>query len=50
MKGQISSILLVGEFEIAQKWSEMINQFAILFEGRVPMGGLSSNSLIQNPV
>ena len=25
-----------------------MNQFAILFEGRVPMGGLSSNSLTQN--
>jgi hypothetical protein len=25
-----------------------LNQFAILFDGRVPMGGLSSNSLTQN--
>ena len=25
-----------------------MNQFAILFEGRVPMGGLGSNSLTQN--
>jgi putative transposase len=32
-----------------KNWSGAINQFAILFEGRVPMGGLSSNSLTQNP-
>jgi putative transposase len=25
-----------------------MNQFAILFEGRVPTGGLNSNSLTQN--
>jgi len=30
-------------------WSAAMNQFAILFEGRVPMGGLGSNSLTQNP-
>jgi putative transposase len=30
-----------------QNWSAALNQFAILFEGRVPMGGLSSNSLTQ---
>jgi putative transposase len=29
-------------------WSAALNQFAILFDGRVPMGGLSSNSLTQN--
>jgi putative transposase len=28
-------------------WSAALNQFAILFEGRVPMGGLNSNSLTQ---
>jgi len=28
-------------------WSAALNQFAILFEGRVPMGGLGSNSLTQ---
>nr|MDQ3819942.1 transposase [Acidobacteriota bacterium] len=28
-------------------WSGALNQFAILFDGRVPMGGLGSNSLIQ---
>jgi putative transposase len=28
-------------------WSAALNQFAILFDGRVPMGGLSSNSLTQ---
>jgi len=33
-----------------KNWSGALNQFAILFEGRVPMGGLSSNSLTQNPV
>jgi hypothetical protein len=31
-----------------KNWSGAMNQFAILFEGRVPMGGLSSNSLTQN--
>jgi putative transposase len=29
-------------------WSAALNQFAILFDGRVPMGGLSSNSLTQS--
>src|ERR1043165_6215006 len=28
-------------------WSAALNQFGILFEGRVPMGGLSQNSLTQ---
>lgn len=32
-----------------KNWSGALNQFAILFEGRVPMGGLGSNSLTQNP-
>jgi putative transposase len=31
-----------------KNWSGALNQFAILFEGRVPMGGLGSNSLTQN--
>jgi putative transposase len=31
-----------------KNWSGAMNQFAILFEGRVPMAGLSSNSLTQN--
>ena len=31
-------------------WSGAMNQFAILFEGRVPIAGLISNSLTQNPV
>jgi len=31
-----------------KNWSGAMNQFAIIFEGRVPMGGLSSNSLTQN--
>jgi putative transposase len=31
-----------------QNWSAALNQFAILFDGRVPMGGLSSNPLTQN--
>jgi putative transposase len=30
-------------------WSGAMNQFAILFEGRVPMSGLG-NSFTQNPV
>jgi putative transposase len=29
-------------------WSAALNQFAILFEGRVPMGGISSHSLTQS--
>ena len=29
-------------------WSAAMNQFAILFEGRVPIGGLNQNSLTQN--
>jgi putative transposase len=31
-----------------QNWSGAMNQFAILFDGRVPMGGLNQNSLTQN--
>jgi putative transposase len=31
-----------------KNWSGAMNQCAILFEGRVPMGGLSSNPLTQN--
>jgi putative transposase len=31
-------------------WSAALNQFAILFDGRVPMGGLSANSLTQNQI
>ena len=31
-------------------WSGAMNQFAILFEWRVPIAGLSSNSLTQNPI
>ena len=29
-------------------WSGALNQFAILFDGRVPMGGIGANSLTQN--
>jgi putative transposase len=29
-------------------WSAAMNQFAILFDARVPMGGLNQNSLTQN--
>jgi putative transposase len=29
-------------------WSAALNQFALLFDGRVPMNGLGSNSLTQN--
>jgi putative transposase len=28
-------------------WSAALNQFAILFDGRIPMGGVGSNSLTQ---
>jgi len=31
-----------------KNWSGAMNQFAILFDGRVPMGGLGSSSLTQN--
>ena len=33
-----------------KNWSGALNQFAILFEGRVPMGRLTHNSLTQNAV
>lgn len=33
-----------------KNWSAALNQLAILFEECVPVGGLSSNSLTQNPV
>jgi putative transposase len=33
-----------------KNWSGALNQFAILFEGRVPMSGLTQNSLTQNTV
>src|SRR5256885_13707655 len=39
-----------GTFITFRGWSGALNQFAILFEGRVPMGGLSQNPLTQNPV
>lgn len=29
-------------------WSAALNQFVILFEGRVPMGGIGANPLTQN--
>ena len=32
-----------------ENWSGAMNQFAVLFEGRVPIAGLSPNSLTQNP-
>jgi putative transposase len=32
-----------------RNWSGALNQFAILFEGRVPMSGLTANSLTQTP-
>ena len=32
----------------SRNWSGAMNQFAILFEGRVPMSGLNQNSLTQN--
>lgn len=32
-----------------KNWSGAMNQFAILFEGRVPIAGLAANSLTQNP-
>jgi putative transposase len=33
-----------------KNWSGALNQFALLLEGRVPMGGLTHNSLTQNAV
>ena len=32
-----------------RNWSGAMNQFAILFEGRVPIAGLAANSHTQNP-
>jgi len=32
-----------------KNWSAAMNQFAILFEGRIQMVGLNLNSLTQNP-
>ena len=32
-----------------KNWGAAMNQFAILFDARVPMGGLNQNSLTQNP-
>ena len=29
-------------------WSGAMNQFAIIFEGRVPMGGINQNSFTQS--
>jgi putative transposase len=31
-----------------RNWSAAMNQFAIIFEGRVPMGGLDGNSFTQS--
>ena len=31
-----------------KNWGGAMNQFATLFDGRVPLGGLGSNSLKQN--
>jgi putative transposase len=31
-----------------RNWSGAMNQFAIIFEGRVPMGGLDGNSFTQS--
>ncbi len=30
-----------------REWSSAMNQFAIMFEGRVPMGGLGTNTFTQ---
>ncbi len=30
-----------------KNWSAAMNQFAVLFDGRVPMGALNQNSLTQ---
>jgi putative transposase len=53
----VFKLLYLGLKNISQRWtmpiknwSGALNQFAILFEGRVPIDGLSQNSLTQNPV
>jgi hypothetical protein len=33
-----------------KNWSGALNQFAILFEGRVPLSGLTANSLTQTNI
>jgi putative transposase len=52
----VFKLMFLGLRNISQRWtmpiknwSGAMNQFAILFEGRVPIAGLSSNSLTQNP-
>jgi putative transposase len=51
----VFKLMYLGLRNISQRWTMPIknwigamNQFAILFEGRVPLSGLSSNSLTQN--
>jgi putative transposase len=52
----IFKLMYLGLKNISQRWtmpiknwSGALNQFAILFEGRVPIDGMSQNSLTQNP-
>jgi putative transposase len=51
----VFKLLYLALRNISKRWtmtipnrSGALNQFAILFDGRVPMGGLSSSSLTQN--
>jgi putative transposase len=53
----VFKLMYLGMRNISQRWtmpiknrSGAMKQFAILFEGRVGIAGLSSNSLTQNPV
>jgi putative transposase len=52
----VFKLMFLGLKNISQRWtmpiknwSGAMNQFAILSEGRVPMGGINANSLTQNP-
>jgi putative transposase len=52
----VFKLMFLGLRNISQRWtmpiknwSGAMNQFAILFEERVPIAGLSTNSLTQNP-
>jgi putative transposase len=52
----VFKLMYLGLRNISQRWTMPIknwigalNQFAILFEGRVPIAGLAAHSLTQNP-
>ena len=44
----VFKLMYLGLRNISKRWTAAMNQFVILFEGRVPMGALA-DSLTQNP-